>query len=468
MTARAFPEWLSRYDTHGGSWTVESGSPVRGDAWTDSVDRRMRVPMDVSEASRVIRAHEMMHAKVSPIEGLQPRTCSSLRVNRDMAVAMEEFRVNMLCSSAGFDMDQLLDGSERIAGQRVAEAGSWNQALLGVVASAGTKGCKKFISGVASVDSEMAKSLRVVHKELLKDWRRYTEFDGVDSVASTMKRYVWVDAPDDPEADGDGQIQAEIPEGFMRFTIELAGKYQSSMVPDRGEFSGDRNKPSPGEVGDSLSSRVGGHFANLVLGSLPLTKRVDGRIGKRRTPSNIGKDPKYIERLITDPERRVFTRTVRGKGGIVLIDQSGSMHLDDDDIWRIIEHAPGCVIIGYSHAAGSTDVPNVWVIADRGKVASRVPEGNGGNGVDGPAIRFAQTKRRKGEPFVWVCDGSVTDGDSDGCAPALDRECIELVYKHGITMVEEVDEAIEMLKTAAKGKRLPTQFTGRLKRVARY
>jgi hypothetical protein len=91
-----------------------------------------------------------------------------------------------------------------------------------------------------------------------------------------------------------------------------------------------------------------------------------------------------------------------------------------------------------------------------------VPGGNGGNGVDGPAIRFAASKRRKGEPFIWVCDGIVTDGVHDTTYDNLDLECVRLVRKHGIHMVENVRGAVDALKQVANGSRLPTTFTGSL------
>ena len=40
-----------------------------------------------------------------------------------------------------------------------------------------------------------------------------------------------------------------------------------------------------------------------------------------------------------------------------------------------------------------------------------VPPGNVGNGVDGPALRFALSSRRGREPVIWVCDGQVTDSE---------------------------------------------------------
>lgn len=62
----AMPEWLARHDKENGSWTVKNGPAERGQAWTNQKERVMRVPFGGDETNRVIRAHEMAHARVSP------------------------------------------------------------------------------------------------------------------------------------------------------------------------------------------------------------------------------------------------------------------------------------------------------------------------------------------------------------------------------------------------------------------
>lgn len=444
----AFPEWLSRDDTAAESWVVSPGTPQRGDAWTDITNRRMRVPGGDDEVSRVIRAHEMVHAKVSPIRGVPSDLAAEVEVSTEALVAAEEFRVNMLASQAGFDMNELRDGSEKRAGELMGKNTAWNDAVRAVCAMAGTKAADDFMRGVASQNKEMADSLRVVHRELKKRWKKALRDSDVDKLSST-----------EPARYCNG-----IPAGFMRFTVPIAKYLDDVTSSDSGDdpYASDPGD-SPIPDGDALKGVEVGKFAKLIERTLPKPKTVDGRFGRKRKPSAIGKHPRRIDRMLTDPDKRIFDRRAKSKGGVILIDQSGSMSLDDDDIWSIIEHAPGCVIIGYCHRAGSTDVPNVWVLADRGKVVDSVPGGNSGNGVDGPAIRFAASKRRKGEPFVWVCDGVVTDGTHDNTYHNLDLECIRLVHKHGIHMVENVDGAVAALKQVANGSRLPVNFTGYLR-----
>lgn len=439
----AYPEWLTRDDVAPEAWNVEEGNPIRGDAWTNLTAHTMRVPMGDDPTSRAVRAHEMVHAKVSP-KVLDRAYAEANKVDMDILIAAEEFRVNGLATEAGFDMDALVDGSESKSGSIVAQNKDWNGAVRMVAACAGTKGATDFIRGVAKHDKDMAASLRALNTKMKKDWKKDLQRYKTHRIGDTTVKQ-------------DGQM----PEGFHKFTLKYA-KYLQTLLINEGE-QGDAEEgneiPKPSDV---KSSNERGKFAKLIELEVPKPNKVDGRIGRKRTPSQIGKNPRRISRVLTDPDKRIFDKRTKGKGGVVLIDQSGSMDLREKDIWRIIEHAPGCVIIGYSHSPGSTDRPNVWVIADRGRVADHVPDGNGGNGVDGPAVTFAAKRLRTGEPFIWVCDGIVTDGASDHHYYNLDIEAAKLVKKHRIHMTNDVDGAVEALKGAARGKRPEMAFTGML------
>lgn len=442
----AFPEWLTRKDDDAKAWTVHEGTPTRGDAWTNLTACEMKVPFGDDEISRAVRAHEMVHAKVSP-KVIGHEYAASIGVELDTLIVAEEFRVNMLAVAAGFDMNNLRDGSETLSGEIAARNKDWNGAVRMLTATAGTKGASDFLRGVAKHDPEMARLLRKVQNELKKMWRNDLKNRGTKRIGSTNVKQ-------------DGCM----PDGFHEFTGKYAKYVQRLIRNEDSDSQGDDDEPAIPTENEIKRGNKSGSFARLIELKVPKPVKVDGRIGRKRVATDIGRNPRRINRLLTDPDKRVFDKRTRGKGGVVLIDQSGSMHLEDDDIWKIIEHAPGCVIIGYSHRPGSTDTPNVWVIAERGRVAESVPNGNSGNGVDGPAIRFAAKHLRTGEPFIWVCDGIVTDGASDHPYANLYIECADLVKKHRIHMVEDVEEAVNALKRAARGDRLPRRFVGSLTR----
>jgi len=466
MPQAVMPEWLERKDFPNGPWSVQIGQPVRGDAWTNAVDRVMRAPDGNDPASRVIRAHEMMHARVSPRDGFVTVTEAYPHLNPDAVRAAEEYRVNVLIGVAGFDLNELADGSELTWGKRLAESSDWNAMVTSIAAMAGTKGGNDFIKGIKSVDAELAKSIREVEKAVVAHWRNVAD----KYIRRTGKRGRKVLTQDAAERGakivGSTEVTSvhNLPNGFVKFTLPLAIMLDGLLVIDDGTGSetgmGDDSTPTMADVKEAINAGKAGHFARLIVDhDVPLTRRVDGKLGRKRIAAVSGRNPRRIDRMLIDPERRVFDRKVKGKGGMVLIDQSGSMSLSEDQLWEIITAAPGCTIIGYSHRSGTTGKPNVWILADRGKVCESIPHGRNGNGVDGPALKYAASKRRSSEPFIWVCDGLVTDGASDEYFPNLGKECAELVIKHGVHMVPTVGKGVEALRKAARGP-LPTRAEG--------
>jgi hypothetical protein len=192
-----------------------------------------------------------------------------------------------------------------------------------------------------------------------------------------------------------------------------------------------------------------------------------GAIGRKRIASQTGRNPRRMSRLLTDPERRIFDRTVKGAGGVVLIDTSGSMSLSHDEVMEMVLSAPSALVAQYS--GGRSNRPNLYVVANRGKCVRELPTPNGGNGMDAPALRWAIGKRqRTTAPVIWVSDGGVT-GKGDGWYDDLAMECINLVKRHGIYTAETPEQAIAMLKAMAKGEKVtsivPTHLQGVYERI---
>jgi hypothetical protein len=195
-------------------------------------------------------------------------------------------------------------------------------------------------------------------------------------------------------------------------------------------------------------------FADLCQGPAPLVKMHNGNLGKVKLASPTGRNPRRIHRMLTDPHRRVFDRTKRNSGGVVLIDGSGSMSVESDDILKILNAAPGATIALYAHKEGSKNVPNFWVLAKDGKMIDKLPHRHGGgNGVDGPALRWAiKAKRFQNEPVLWVCDGHVTDGFHDCGYAHLTAEARALAIKAKAVMHRRIESAIAYLKQVAQGQ----------------
>lgn len=457
-TGVAMPEWLARQDRDNGAWDVRNGPAQRGEAWTNQRERLMRVPFGGDETNRVIRAHEMTHARVSPelaILGVE------LGISEGAIRAAEEFRVNQLVKTAGFDINLLVDGSERRAGERLAEMGDYEGLVQFVAATADTDGAKAFLRGVRNIDPDLAKSLREVEKAIIKTWRKDARRNGDKW---TAKRWGNTTPVNVPQSDKDGWTA-----GYRDYVIPLAQmldiatealKPSDDVDSDGGEDKGANEDSVIERVKDAVTGR-GGRWGTLLFDDdVRLTKTVRGSLGRRRTATNMGRNPRRINRMLTDPQRRVFDKTYRSTGGVVVIDQSGSMSLSIEQVEQIMEASPGCTIIGYSHRAGSAGIPNIWILAENGRRTENVRKGSGGNGVDVPAVKFAVSKARRGEPIIWVTDGVVTSSHDDKCYPNLFEDAARIVKRHHIHMVPDVRSAVKSLGRLSCGESLPTQFVG--------
>lgn len=480
----AMPEALTREDRDTLPWRVEEGLPIRGDAYTNLDDRVMRVPYGLDESSRVIRAHEMTHAKVSPSADVDAiaKACS---ISPSMIRAVEELRVNLLVASAGFDVDLLVDGSERMTGERLARSEAIRPLVEMAIGTLFTKAHAELLKGVRSVRPDLADSLDHlcgdVVEQTVADRARYRgNLRGRVAKRNRARRYgdalrrslpttnlvlvdpLTLDSYRAPSYELTKELRervVEIPNGF-HFTLELARIVDSLITSTSPNGDSDATLPPRPEWGnDTRRGYTVGAFAPLVWDrGVSLNRWVPNVMGRRRVRTTSGIVPRRVDLLLTDPDRRIFSREVRSTGGVVLIDQSGSMSLSVNDVERLVEASSGCVVIGYSHRPRSSGVPNIWTLADRGRIASRLRDGNGGNGCDAPALDHAISIRRGSEPIVWVCDGYVTYSD-DTFAGRPDRlELLRRVRRHGVHMVNTVDEAIDALRQASTG-RLRPQYT---------
>jgi hypothetical protein len=173
---------------------------------------------------------------------------------------------------------------------------------------------------------------------------------------------------------------------------------------------------------------------------------------------------RYPSRLLTDHHKRAFATRTTVHGGIVIIDQSGSMDIDAHALSTLLQRAPDALVVGYSHRPGDIGAtPNVWILADRGSVARTVPSGNIGNGVDGEVLEWALRRRHGTEHIVWITDGQVTDSH-DHPDDRLSVHCAVLVRRHRIRLVKELSGAATALSAGRTPERMAWPQFGRVGR----
>jgi hypothetical protein len=417
-----FPELLGREDDElSGPWTVKEGSTMRGSASCNLTDRILEVPFGPGEQARVVRAHELMHARVSPYAHHLLRALDEV-ASRALECA-EELRVNTLLDRLGFDLSVLCDGTEKIGARRLASEGSWAEAVCFMLAVLGTGAEREFFAGIRQGNSSWTTPLRAVRKQTLAILNQSTA-----SLASTALN------------------DSDLPSGYASSTLPIA-RMVTNVLAARVPVTAQelRSFRRSLEVGGRRSPT--GVFAPLVFDdSLARLSRAGTGPRRRSRPSTSGTVMRYPSRLLTDHRRRAFSRNAACRGGIVVVDQSGSMDVDPDSLHALVRAAPHALVVGYSHRPGDRgSTPNCWVLCDRASVASSYPSGNVGNGVDGAVLCWALGQRRANEPVVWVTDGQVTDSH-DHPDDALAAACARLVRRHRIRLARDLVEATKALR----------------------
>lgn len=491
---RPMPEMFTRDDIRNtGGWDVRNVKAVRGEPYITVSGRVMRVPLDDSLLARAIRAHEQIHVKVSP----QDITPYITEVTGEGAIrAAEEARVNMIASMLGFPMGSLQTGSEKFDGELIAQNDAWDEAVYAVAAAIHTGSLKPLISGVRRFNDAWADSLREIAKELVAFQKEQikqikSHIDGVRKTTDTSALEVY----------GSTSKTANNHIKGMNYTIELAMLLESiaSMPSPQQETNPKSSDGEPGSNGtekpDKLSedtedndltdnkqtvdremiqnkakailkNNIGvfgvGEWLPLNVKRMPMGVTIPGAIGRKRVASNIGRNPRRMHRILTDPDKRVFDKFVKSTGGVVLIDCSGSMRLSKEDVRNMMMAAPGCVVLGYS-ASWQTEKPNLFILGEKGKICNELPKFPGGNGNDLPAIKFAVSKRQNAKtPVIWITDGMVYR-PSGGGGEYDERECAEYARKHRVHMEYSPENAIKYLNNLKKGHAHKPQILQRWK-----
>lgn len=464
-TGVATPEWaivnrddmpeIRRQDGDVGSWSATVVPATRGLPFTNFGTRHIAVPFGDSPTAKAVRHHELVHASISPTN-LHPEVIRKFAVTMPTIALAEEVRVNYVlserASKLGVDMKAMKDGTELRDAKAAVEAQDFVSALSLACATMFT-GSER---GVARELQARFPEIRTLRKEIKRHLARWSRYMTATSPYEVEYEVEADDPDDDPYTE-----TTYVPNGFALTTIPLA-QLLEKYLPREGEGHGDyldRVKEQV-EQGDGVGSR-GVRWGDLIFGSVPLLGNGSGFLSRTRRASSMGRAPRRLHRLLTDPERRVFDRVARKSGGVVLVDGSGSMSLSSEDLYEIVKAAPGCLVAVYSYNGG--DRPNIWIVADRGLYAlpHHFPPIGSDNIVDLPALHWAIAQRkRKDDPVIWVSDGHVTMIDG-GYHKAV-TQVVDAVRKGKVTQVGHVSEAVTVLREASNGRRPETKLVGHL------
>ena len=509
---RPMPEMFTRKDIrNSGGWNVGVARAVRGEPYITVSGRVMKVPLDDSQLAQAIRAHEQIHVKVSP-QGIGEYVTDILP--EDTIRSAEEARVNLIANMLGYPMKAMIAGSEKHEGKLMAQADMWRECVLAVASSVHTGGINPLLAGVRSVAPEWASSLKDISKEIIKfqkdqvrnikrrihgvrntsDARALqvygdTSQQNDDSIIFGMKYTLELslllesiaqmpvppkDIEEQPESgegqqaegdeakdesqeqDGDSEDTSEdaVSEDDRKRAVEngtpeeLAEKRKER---DRARIQKQAKELLNNEISHHMKRGQHDTWIPLNIKRQPMSVTLQGAIGRKRVASNVGRNPRRLQRMITDPERRIFDKYVRDRGGIVLVDLSGSMDLSKDQVKEIMFSAKGCTVLGYSSSSWRhKQNDNLWVLADKGKICDELPDVPGGNGNDLPAIKYAVSLRERMQtPVIWVTDGMVYK--PEGNIKYDELECAIYAKKNFVHMEYDPDGAIDYLKGLERG-----------------
>lgn len=463
MTTIVMPDLLGRRDFQNGAWEIAETVMAPGQAWTHITERKMQVPEGDTVLERAVRAHEMMHAKVTAVD-IRPwlaRGKASLQALK----SAEEIRVNELCKRVGFDMKKVFDGTEKVGGEFVAKNDRWEQAVYDTAACAGTGRLTEYLKGVRKHNPEWAKVLKAFADRLVKqiakvpnDVLASTDVHSVAKIAPAGYSYteamaILIDSVAKPPAPPEDDPHQDDDDDDASFSTPDEGKKKGEG--EGPEQDGKKKKPpvDKEQVDKMKIPTAGSSWDELRVKRFPMPKAAPGGIGKKRKASGTGRVPRRVSRMLTDPDRKVFDIVRKGKGGVVLIDGSASMRFTEDDIKRITEAAPGALVAIYCSNSRTGERPNLMVVADRGRMVEAIPERVSGNGVDGPAARWAVEQRQSSRsPIVWITDGLV-HGPDQRYTDAAGVECAEIALKNGIIVRKDVDSAVSVLDELKRGRK---------------
>tara|TARA_R100001086_G_scaffold3764_1_gene2562 strand:+ start:1703 stop:3196 length:1494 start_codon:yes stop_codon:yes gene_type:complete len=195
-------------------------------------------------------------------------------------------------------------------------------------------------------------------------------------------------------------------------------------------------------------------WANMHIKYPPLVQSLGTKVlGKSKKNSDVGINPRNMHRRLTD--NKVFTVKSKRKGGTVLIDVSGSMRLDTDDIFEIIETLPASTIAIYSGQSypeqGNAEdaYGELQIVGKDGRYVADIPSHGYNNLIDGPAIQWLS---QQAEPRILVSDLQFTGinyaserGGEVGVSTELLTDCMEVIAKKNILPIPDVEKAKEWI-----------------------
>lgn len=396
------------------AWRVNEGSPC-----VDLPARIMNVPLDDTEPAAYMRAHEMVHVKITP--PLTPDVMSTqFGISIEALQCVEDMRVHDFMRLRNIPRAVVTDRKE--TDQRLERLASKTKLLASLLISVQYCGKQREILEEAIADSDTA------------------DADAIWAATAAVTEFYEVTRAKLQALHGENPVTHQ--GGFETLTVPTAKLFDMLFSSHADDAVSLLNYIQ----NSSRPDNTWGELEPPIRAPLSLSRR--SRRGGERCWREEGTVPSAMYRLTLD--NRVFARKRKEKGGTVLIDASGSMNFSSDDLAAVIAAAPGATIAAY---AGRRDSGRLVIVAANGKMATpesisaclTLPgdhEPMHGNVVDGPALRWLA---KQPGPRVWVSDGIVT-GKDDGCGLNLVQEANAICRQADVERILRWRDVVEALR----------------------
>jgi len=241
-------------------------------------------------------------------------------------------------------------------------------------------------------------------------------------------------------------------------TLQLLNEVFPTVKPgsqqQQNEGDEEQDNPVPTELLNNLNDYIqlvgsdSPTWAPIFNHGLPLINKVrpTKKLERRRIPGYFGGFRFPHRALLPSGDGMCFAYRTHTVGGTILMDVSGSMELDHDDLQTLIDICPTIQLACYSEERGSHKTRGRLVTAikdGRAVDVTHLRESFGEcNVCDGPALEWLIRQR---EPRIWISDGYVNGlGSVNGMN--LIAESLALVRKGHIQRFENIKEFVGKYK----------------------
>lgn len=402
----------------GQRWDVQPGRPM-----TSTDTRTMFVPTGTDPVSQFCRTHELGHAKITP-KTPPERVSKKHKVSVESLQYCEDYRVHRFLCSLGIPLaGSLVPEEARLHAPRL--LANPDELICWAIASAKTGSMDVLRE---AIDAEIG---------TMQDEAQRSQARKMLGCINVMAAKVM------EKIDGAKKFT---PRGFVKRTVpaaQLLDQYRELLrrindIPDEKAPEGDKWGNGKAQCHGAGTAWCRMETAVAKLG----TPRASGKAPRRRW-SDEGSVPVAMHRWATD--QRLFRVKRRMQGGTLLLDASGSMHFDADDIARIVQQAPGATVAMYS-GDRHKGKGQLTIIARNGMAASareidRIRgEVGGHNAVDGPALEWLANQP---EPRVWMSDLDVNGAPQGFDEKAGLAQCKAICSRANIAVARDIERATE-------------------------